>query len=167
MSDDSFDEVMGVLDRSMIIVTTCGPDGERSGCLVGFSTQCSIDPGRFLVCLSNTNHTFTVARGADLLAVHAIPAEDRDLAVLFGAETGDEIDKFARCAWRPGPDGVPILDACPDWFVGRILDRVEVGDHVAHLLEPVAVGVDPGHVEEAPRLVTLSDVEDLDAGHAP
>ena len=35
--------------------------------------------------------------------VHFVPEEAEDLAELFGGETGDEVDKFERCAWRPGP----------------------------------------------------------------
>src|SRR3954451_16023833 len=39
------------LDDPMFIVTVAGPM-ERAGCLVGFATQCSIHPPRFLLCLS-------------------------------------------------------------------------------------------------------------------
>jgi flavin reductase (DIM6/NTAB) family NADH-FMN oxidoreductase RutF len=120
----------------MFIVTTC-VDGERTGCLVGFATQTSIRPPRFLVCLSHKNHTYRLARRAQLLAVHVVPLQATGLAELFGSETGDEIDKFERCDWRPGPDGVPILEDCPNWFVGRIVADFDAGDHHAFLLEPV------------------------------
>ena len=33
---------------------------------------------------------------------------------------------------------MPILADCPSWFVGRVLERVDAGDHVAFLLDPVA-----------------------------
>src|SRR5215218_9524111 len=104
----------------MFIVTACA-DGERSGCLVGFATQTSIDPGRFLVCLSRSNRTYRVGCAAELLGVHFVPAQEAGLAELFGGETGDEVDKFARCEWRPGPSGTPLLAACPNRFVGRVL----------------------------------------------
>ena len=52
-----------------------------------------------------------------------MPEEAEDLVELFGGETGDEIDKFERCAWRPGPGGTPLLDGCPNRFVGRVLER--------------------------------------------
>jgi flavin reductase (DIM6/NTAB) family NADH-FMN oxidoreductase RutF len=136
--EDDFNRLMGDLDYPMFIVTTVAAD-ERAGCLVGFATQTSIDPPRFLVCLSRKNRTFRVARDAELLGVHLVPADAEELAELFGGETGDEVDKFARTAWRPGPGGVPLLDACGNRFAGRILDRIDAGDHVAHLLEPVLV----------------------------
>jgi flavin reductase (DIM6/NTAB) family NADH-FMN oxidoreductase RutF len=132
----SFPDLMGELDYSMLIVTTAA-GGERAGCLVGFATQVSIDPPRFLVCLSVQNRTFRVACAAPTLAVHFVPREQGELAELFGGETGDETDKFARVQWRPGPDGVPVLSALENWFAGRVLERYDFGDHHGFLLEPV------------------------------
>lgn len=134
---ETFTTITGELDYFMLVVTTAA-GGERSGCLVGFSTQCSIDPPRFLVCLSDKNHTTRVAAGADALAVHFLPDTAGHLAELFGSETQDRIDKFAHCRWHPGPAGLPILDECGRWFAGRILDRRAVGDHIAFLLDPFA-----------------------------
>lgn len=148
------------LDPPMAIVTTVGSDGERSGCLVGFATQCSIEPPRHLVCISVLNHTHGVAATADLLAVHLVPRASMPLAQLFGGETGDEVDKFTRCAWTPGPGGVPLLDDCPARFVGRVLDRVpQLGDHTGYLLEPVQAEGGPGDH------LTYDDVRHLEAGH--
>lgn len=154
-----FDPFVDGLDTPLYVVTTT--DGtELSGCLVGFTTQTSIDPPRFLVCLSEKNHTYRVARGADLLAVHVLEDDQRDLAELFGGETGDRTDKFAACAWTEGPGGVPLLDDCPAHVVGRILEQRPMGDHVGFLLEPLAVAaVDAG------RPLTLDDAEDVDPGH--
>jgi flavin reductase (DIM6/NTAB) family NADH-FMN oxidoreductase RutF len=156
-----FDRFTEALDYPMFVVTTT--DGtERSGCLVGFTTQTGIDPPRFLVCLSDKNHTMQVAQGAELLAVHQLAEEQHDLAELFGAETGDEVDKFARCSWRPGPGGVPLLDDCPRRVVGRIIEHVTLGDHVGFLLEPVGVEA-AGDADP----LTLQDVADVEPGHDP
>jgi flavin reductase (DIM6/NTAB) family NADH-FMN oxidoreductase RutF len=139
----TFNSLVGDLDYPMFIVTACA-DGERSGCLIGFASQASIDPSRFLVCLSHKNRTYRVGVAAELLAVHFVPGEAEDLAELFGGETGDEFDMFARCAGRPGPGGTPLLDGCRNRFVGRVLERMNCGDHDAFLLEPVLAerGVD-------------------------
>jgi flavin reductase (DIM6/NTAB) family NADH-FMN oxidoreductase RutF len=158
VSDAAFQSLIGRLDYPMFIVTTIGA-GERAGCLLGFSTQTSIDPERFLACISDKNRTYRVAREADTMAVHLVPSERGDLAELFGGETGDDADKFARTGWSDGPGGVPVLDGCPSWFAGRILERHVLGDHVGHLLEPFggsdagddwlgftrAKAIDPGH----------------------
>lgn len=63
---DAADEVnrwVGEIDYPMYIVTVAA-GAERSGCLIGFATQCSVDPLRFLVCLSDKNRTFRISRGA-------------------------------------------------------------------------------------------------------
>ncbi len=138
---DTVHELVSALDYPMFIVTVAAR-GERAGCLVGFATQCSINPPRFLVCLSDKNRTFRVARHADAMVVHLVPSEAHDLAELFGSETGDEIDKFARCEWSPRADGTPVLAGCRNWFAGRILARVPAGDHCAYLLDPLEAASD-------------------------
>jgi flavin reductase (DIM6/NTAB) family NADH-FMN oxidoreductase RutF len=133
----TFNELMGSIEYPMLIITAASA-GERAGCLVGFATQCSIDPPRFLVCLSDKNRTYEVARSSGALAVHLPPADAAELVELFGSETGDQIDKFARCVWHPGPRELPLLDACPRWFAGEIVDEHPLGDHTAFVLEPFA-----------------------------
>jgi flavin reductase (DIM6/NTAB) family NADH-FMN oxidoreductase RutF len=160
VDDTAFHSLIGRLDHAMFIVTTVARGGEGSGCLIGFATQTSIGPPRFLACISDKNHTYRVARGASHLAVHLVPADRMDLAEVFGGETGDQEDKFAEVEWHEGPEGLPLLDACPTWFAGRILERLRLGDHVGHLLEPFAAedagespwfpfsrakGIHPGH----------------------
>lgn len=124
------------LDYSMFFVTTAVGD-ERSGCLVGFVTQCSIHPTRFLVCISDKNRTFDLAKRASAIGLHLVPRDAADLIELFGGETGDLVDKFTRTPWSPGPHGVPLLDGCPSRLACEVVDRVPVGDHLALLVQPV------------------------------
>jgi flavin reductase (DIM6/NTAB) family NADH-FMN oxidoreductase RutF len=159
---DRFHGLMAVFDGTMLIVTTVAPGGERSGCLVGFATQCSIDPARFLVGLSVENHTYrAVEAGAERLGVHLVPAGRLDLARRFGGTTGDETDKFAAVAWREGPGGVPLVEGCPDWFVGRIEERVALGDHVGFILSVLDASPHP----PGGAVLRLHDVTDIDPGH--
>jgi flavin reductase (DIM6/NTAB) family NADH-FMN oxidoreductase RutF len=133
----AFEAIVAQLDYPMFIVTVA-VDEKFGGCLVGFATQASIDPSRFTACISHENRTYRLARLSEHLGVHALPADAGDLAELFGGETGDEVDKFSRTPWREGPHGIPLLDRCPNRFVGRILARLDAGDHDVFLLEPVA-----------------------------
>jgi flavin reductase (DIM6/NTAB) family NADH-FMN oxidoreductase RutF len=159
-SEQAFNEATGELDYSMLIVTTAA-DGQQAGCLVGFATQCSVDPPRFLVCLSKNNRTLRVAEGSEALLVHFPGADQVPLAELFGGTTGDDLDKFARCNWHEGPLGLPLLDDCPRWFAGRIVEKLPLGDHVGFVLAPFAAAsggddstfmfhrgkqIDPGHL---------------------
>jgi flavin reductase (DIM6/NTAB) family NADH-FMN oxidoreductase RutF len=142
-AEKNFQRIVGQLDYPMFIATVATGE-ERAGCLIGFATQCSIHPPRFLAGISDKNHTHRVAQRAAAMGIHLVPEEATELAELFGGETGDEVDKFERCAWRPGPEGVPLLDDCPNRLVGHILERVEFGDHTGMVLEPIfAEGEEP------------------------
>jgi len=154
-----FDAFVDGLDYPVFIVTVASAT-ERDGCLIGFSTQTSIDPRRLLVCLSEANRTTAIAQHAELLAVHVLEGREHPLAEHFGGQTGDIVDKLADVAWHPGPDGVPILDDCPRYLVGRVVERFAMGDHIGHLLAPVAVQAQP-----TGDPLTFQDVTDIEAGH--
>jgi flavin reductase (DIM6/NTAB) family NADH-FMN oxidoreductase RutF len=162
MSETPFDRLAEHVDSAMHVVTTAA-EGEHGGCLVGFATQCSIEPTRFLVCLSKANRTFAIASRAETLVVHALYEQDHALAKLFGEETesDDAVDKFDSCEWSAGPGGAPVIDGC-DWFAGNIRDRVELGDHMGFVLDVTELG-EAARVEE-PRL-GFQGVRDLDAGN--
>lgn len=156
----AFEALAGGLDYPMFVVTT-GRMGAPAGCLVGFATQVSIEPTRFLVAISIKNHTYRVAAESDRLAVHVLDRTQHELAALFGEQTGDEIAKFDQCQWQPGPDGVPVLTDALGWFSGPIVERVPFGDHVGHV-----VAVDSGSApDDMADLLSFRDVRDLDPGH--
>jgi flavin reductase (DIM6/NTAB) family NADH-FMN oxidoreductase RutF len=157
--DAVFEQLVSDLDPPMYVVTAA--DGaERAGCLVGFATQASIDPPRLLVLVSKANETFRIASRATALGVHYLGTDNKELAALFGEESGDWTDKFEHCQWQDGPAGVPVLVGVRGWVVGRVLERLDAGDHVAHLLEPI----DAGAAISSPPL-TLQQVRDLEPGH--
>ena len=158
----AFHAAMAQLDGPMQIVTAAAPDdGERGGCLVGFAAQCSIEPPRYMVWVSKKNRTLRIARRADVLAVHFPAPEQLAMAARFGTRSGDDVDKLASERWHPGPHGVPILDEVPCWFAGWVTERLDSGDHVAFMLEPIAGSVDPG---DAPQL-GFQAVKHLEPGH--
>ncbi|MFI9566731.1 flavin reductase family protein [Streptomyces rishiriensis] len=169
------------LNPDMCVVTAAA-GGERAGCLVGFASQCSMRPVRFVVWLSKVNRTYQVAREAEFLAVHLLTTRQRRLAALFGGETGDEVDKFAHTRWTEGHGGAVVLpDACA-WLVGRIEQRVDGGDHVGFVLTPVQAGGQEPDTEgtdetdgtgeedgadqaDGAALLRLSDAVTIEPGH--
>lgn len=145
-----------------LFVVTAASGGEASGCLAGFVTQCSIVPARFLVCISRLNHTFRLAAKAPALALHLLGEGQLDLASVFGELTGDETDKMSRVAWHPGVLGAPVLEDCAAWVEGEVLARVDLGDHVGHLVEPRSGGGGGQRGE-----LRYSAAHDLHPGHPP
>ena len=63
--------------------------------------------------------------------------------------------------------GAPVRRECRfcddavAWFVGRTLERIDLGDHVGYLLEPLTAWAS----ESSEDLLCLSDVADIEPGH--
>ncbi len=164
-TDEAFDELAAALDPPMAVLTTVRGE-QRAGCLIGFHSQAGIEPRRYAVWLSKPNHTAELARAEDCrwFALHLLGGDHHHLAALFGAETGDHLDKFARCAWTAGPHGVPLLDDCGDRIVGRRVSLTDVGsDHLCLVLEPTQVM----RATAAATWLRLGAVSDVGAGHPP
>jgi flavin reductase (DIM6/NTAB) family NADH-FMN oxidoreductase RutF len=163
-SDDAalragLDDLLRHGNPPVVIVTARGREG-RAGCLVGFTSQCGIEPPRYAVWLSVQNHTYDVARESSHLAVHVLSQEQRPLAELFGSVTGRDRDKFAACEWDDGPYGLPILRHAAGWFAGPTLHIASSGDHDLFIVSPQ---VAHGRLDDPP--LSFQDVKDLDAGN--
>jgi flavin reductase (DIM6/NTAB) family NADH-FMN oxidoreductase RutF len=143
-----------------LYVVTAQADDELSGCLAGFVTQASIDPVRFIACVSKINHTFGVAKRAAGLGLHLLGSDQREIASLFGEQSDDWIDKFDNVEWTRGVTGAPVLSACSAWVEGPVINRMSGGDHEAFLIAVIAggKGMHPGQF-------MLSDATDFEPGH--
>jgi len=160
--EDSFDRMTAALDPPMAVVTVADGD-ERAGCLVGFHCQSGIDPLRYCVFVSKANRTFEVVQRCSAVAVHFLGVGDADLAELFGAETGDDVDKFAGTPFDLHPDGPPLLRRLANRIVGRRVGTYDDGgDHLCVTIEVSGAAADG---ELAP--LRLGDVEELRPGHDP
>ncbi|MFG1653041.1 flavin reductase family protein [Micromonospora sp. NPDC049275] len=105
---------------------------------VGFTatsfTSVSLTPPIVSFCLNLGSSSWPTLARARHVAVHLLSHDQPELARTF-ATSG--IDRFAApTRWRPGPQGVPILDGTLAWLLCRVVDRVPVGDHVVVLAEP-------------------------------
>ena len=155
-----FKQLVATLDYPLYVVTTAF-EQQPAGCLIGFATQCSIHPPRFLACISKKNHTLSLAVRAPTLAVHIIDKKNKRIAELFGGETGDDVDKFSRVRWH-FVHGAPVVDACDRWFAGLVLERLDLGDHVGFLLEPLDTEQHATSVQ-----LTFQKARDIEPGHEP
>jgi flavin reductase (DIM6/NTAB) family NADH-FMN oxidoreductase RutF len=153
------DALVEATDYPLYVVTTA-VDDEIAGCLAGFVTQSSMSPVQFIVCVSRINHTFQAFQGCESAALHLIGSDQKELASLFGEQSGDVIDKFDRVSWTRGVTGAPILAECRAWIEGMVIDRMDAGDHEAFLLT-----VRDGKAGTHSGQFLLSDASDFQPGH--
>jgi flavin reductase (DIM6/NTAB) family NADH-FMN oxidoreductase RutF len=153
----AFECMVDDLEYPMFVVSAA-VDGDADACLVGFTSQCSIEPPRFAVFLSKAIHTYELARRASALVVHRIGPDQHALAEHFGGTTAhDDPGKLASSPWRPGPEQAPVIADC-DWFAGSIETQFDAGDHVAFVLAPFA-----GECRGAGQL-GFQEARDIEAG---
>lgn len=157
---EAYNKLVARAEGGVVVVTACdGP--ELAGCVVGFHSQCGIDPPRHAVWLSKANHTYRVALHASQLAVHFLTVGDKAVARVFGELTGDAADKFGMVEWSRGPEGTPLVTALPNRFVGRKLAVLDVGhDHVCFV-----VGIDDATCAEDFQPLSSSALGHLSPGH--
>ena len=137
-----FERLTDTLDPPLLVVTAA--DGaERAGCVVGFHSQCSLEPLRYALWLSTVNRTYRVALRSDYLGIHLLGVDDDGLGRWFGGHTGDEEDSFAGIGVDPGPGGVPLVRGVPGRFSARRVALLEAdGDHACFVVEagPDSIG---------------------------
>jgi flavin reductase (DIM6/NTAB) family NADH-FMN oxidoreductase RutF len=157
---NAFDDFISRVDHPMVLITTVAGD-VHAGCLVGFHSQCSIEPSRYAVWLSKANRTFRISVLAEVFALHFLEARNQDLAELFGTVTGDDDDKFEHCDWTSGHGGVRLLDGCRARITAeRAALHDDGGDHACFVLAPIQTTA-PTDFEP----LAFSQVRNLDAGH--
>lgn len=160
---DAFASWVSTADSAMLAVTARAGD-ELDASLVGFHSQASIHPLRYVVWLSKENHTTGLARRADVLGIHLIGRDQLDIARQLGGITMDDHpDKMTGLRRRRTPSGAVHLVDLPIWFAGKIERRIDGGDHIGHVLSPLSVGR-----QHRPQrdLLRLADVEDvIEPGH--
>lgn len=117
----------GAFATGVTVVTTRQPDGTPRGFTANSFTSVSLDPPLLLVCLAKTAHSADVFREAPHFAVNILAEEQKSVSGLFASRTPD---KFAQCAWTPGPSDMPLIDGALAQFTCAAHQLVDAGDHL-------------------------------------
>ena len=143
-----------------MFIVTANAGGEPLGCLVGFTTQASIDPPRFIACLSHRNRTYRLGKDARALGVHAVPADaERPRRSSSAARPPTRRTSSRARRGTKGPRASRSSSAARTGSSAASWRATDAGDHDAFLLEPIAGSsteedeftfhrakrIDPGH----------------------
>ena len=86
----------------------------------------SLEPPLLLVCVGHQAEFLKTIRQAPHFGLNVLAADQEHLSRLFAA-TG--VDHFASVPYRPGSDGVPLLDGVVAHILCDRAGQHEVGDH--------------------------------------
>ncbi|MGC4808247.1 flavin reductase family protein [Micromonospora sp. DT233] len=120
--------------QASTVTVVTAPGASPAGFTATSFTSVSLAPPVVSFCLNLVSSSWPTVARARHVAVHLLARDQQELARTF-ATSG--VDRFAApTRWRPGPEGVPILDGTLAWLLCRVVDRVVVGDHAIVLAEP-------------------------------
>jgi flavin reductase (DIM6/NTAB) family NADH-FMN oxidoreductase RutF len=122
------------------VITVPGPGGAPAGFTATSLTSVSVDPALLSFGIATTASSWPAVARADHVGVHVLGEHQRELAATFARSGADRFAPPTR--WRPGPEGVPLLEDVPAWLVCRIVSRVPAGDHRIVLAGPLTGAAD-------------------------
>lgn len=117
----------GAFATGVTVVTTRQPDGTPRGFTANSFTSVSLDPPLLLVCLAKTAHSADTFANAPHFAVNILAEDQKAVSGLFASRAPD---KFAQCAWTPGPADMPLIDGALASFTAARHQLVDAGDHL-------------------------------------
>ena len=116
------------------VVVITAPGEPPAGFTATSFTSVSLDPPLVSFALAHSASAWPAVQTSEVIAVHVLTQEQEQVARTFATRG---IDRFAaHGAWRPGPEGVPLLDGVLATLVCRVYQRVEAGDHTIVLATP-------------------------------
>ena len=134
----AFRDAAGQFATGVTIVTTLDPEGVPVGLTANSFTSVSLDPPMVLFCLGEASDTLSAFDDGPGFVVHVLSAEQRDLSNRFASKG---VDRFEGTDWRPGLNGLPVLDGALVTFECQSAHRYDGGDHVIFVGEVKSMSV--------------------------
>lgn len=131
-------QALGCFPTGVAVVTTLGTDSAPIGITVSSFNSVSMDPPLILWSLTRNAGSLPAFRSHGAFAVNVLSADQEPLCRHFSTAAGD---RFSAVSWRPGIQGIPVLEGaaavfeCSNWAVYPggdheiLLGKVERYDH--------------------------------------
>lgn len=119
---------------AVVVVTSAGPAGFTATSF----TSVSLDPPLVSFCVAKAASAWSSIESAALVGVHVLTGEQERVARVFATPGIDRFRAYETVgSWRPGPEGVPLVDGVLAVLICRVVNHVEAGDHVIVVASPI------------------------------
>ncbi len=122
-----FRQLLGCFPTGVAIITTRASDGRPVGLTCNSFSSVSLKPPLVLFSLRRASSLLATFVAADTFAINILSQSQDALSGRFASSK--IADKFEGVAWRPGPQGTPLIDDCLACFECRVHARHAAGDH--------------------------------------
>ncbi len=121
---DTYRRACGQFATGVCVVTAF--DGAPHGCTVNSFTSVSLHPPLVLFCLDREANVAAAFRSALHFAVNVLAADQREVSSAFAFK---QEGRFEGIGWRPGLEGIPLLDGAVAHLECRLVRVLPAGDH--------------------------------------
>jgi flavin reductase (DIM6/NTAB) family NADH-FMN oxidoreductase RutF len=121
-----FRQLLGRFATGVTVLTTLDQAGRPAGMTASSLAAVSLAPPLLLVCVDRRTDFRLVLERAQRFAVNVLARDQEALSRRFAT---DGIDRFSGVSWRPGAEGLPVLDGTVAHIVCEQFDRRDAGDH--------------------------------------
>jgi flavin reductase len=134
--------VLGAFATGVTVITSRGSE-HAYGMTANAFTSVSLDPPLVLVCVnSGTTGTQTIERNRTF-AVNVLGTHQEPISRYFAARDRPRgSEAFDEIPHRSAVTGCPIIEGAAAYLDCRLAASHEAGDHVIHIGEVLAVGID-------------------------
>lgn len=123
------------------VVTVADESGQPHGLTVNSFASVSLAPLLFLVCIDKSASVARLFQPGSHLAVNVLDESQQWISRRFSSPVDD---RFAAVEWAPGLHGAPLLSGVLATLEGRLLQRIDAGDHIVLLTEARATNYHEG-----------------------
>jgi 3-hydroxy-9,10-secoandrosta-1,3,5(10)-triene-9,17-dione monooxygenase reductase component len=121
-----FRQLLSRFATGVTVVTALDPAGRPAGMTASALASVSLEPPLILVCVGKQAAFHAAMSAARHFAVNVLAADQEHLSRQFAAIEGDH---FAGVTYRPGANGVPLLEGAVAHLLCEVTERHEAGDH--------------------------------------
>ncbi len=123
-------KALGRFGTGVTVITTLSADQRRIGVTANSFSSVSLDPAIVLWSLQKTSPNLPAFDGCGRFVVNVLSLAQMSHSQRFSSRVPD---KFEGVDYQPGLGGLPVLSDCAATFECRVLQRLDVGDHILYL----------------------------------
>ncbi len=131
-----------------VYIATCKADDKANGLTMGWVTQVSLDPALLAIAVNKSWYTHGLLTKSGHFVLHVLAEDQVELARKFGTTHGWDTDKFEGVEWRPGVQGIPVLQGCKAVIECRMIQAVDAGDHTLFVGQVMSSQLDQSKREQ-------------------
>lgn len=141
-----------LINSGNLLLVTSGYAGARNVLTLAWSSPLSNDPPLVGISIAAGHHTTGLIRQSGEFALNVPDSCLMDAVLYCGKHSGRDVDKFQNTGLTPRRanrlEHVPVIAECPGVLECRLVQQVEVGDHIMFVGEVVYALAEEGIFDE-------------------